>query len=91
MYTLLGDLFKPGPDMCIGGGDVQWQTCALERSRQWRHEAFLQVAIEALDLALSLGSIRAADLRAKTVLLRECRQPGGANNDLPRHRHPALG
>ncbi len=74
MHPLMGDLIEPAADVGIGRRHVQDQSGALERGGQRRDEAALEVAVEALDLALGLGPVGATDPRAKAVLLGQRRQ-----------------
>lgn len=61
MDALVRDLVQPLADMGIGGGGIEQQAGTVERGRQRRHEAALEVAVEALDLALGAGAVGTAD------------------------------
>ena len=63
MHACVGDLAQPGRDPRIGGVAIDLEAFGTELARQRNVEAPAQVADEALDLALGLGSIRAAKLR----------------------------
>ena len=54
---------QPGTYVRIGRRDVQPQASLVQGSRQGRDEAVLQVAIEALNLALGAGSVGPAGAR----------------------------
>src|SRR3990167_7548657 len=67
--TLVCDVVQPATDVGIGSRDVEHQARALECRRQRRDEALLEIAIEALDLALGLGAIRSTHARPEAELV----------------------
>ncbi|CZT26279.1 hypothetical protein PCPL58_p4091 (plasmid) [Pseudomonas cerasi] len=73
---LMSDFVEPLADMCVGRHHIQRQTRTLERSGQRGNETALQIPVEALNLALGLGTVRAADLGNKTKLIGQRSQSG---------------
>src|SRR5690606_28048128 len=67
--ALVGDLLQPAADVRVGSFDIEMQAGTLERGGQRGDEALLEVAVEALDLALGSGPVRPADPRAEAILL----------------------
>src|SRR5438105_7465688 len=69
MNTRVRHALQPRSDMGVRGGHIELET-GLRQSRCERHqEARLEVAVEALDLAFSLGSVRPAQPWPKAKLL----------------------
>src|SRR5262245_29332539 len=71
MHACVGDLTQPGPDPRIGGVAIDSESFGTELARERSVEVPTQVADEALDLALGLGSRRPAQPRQEAVVMRE--------------------
>jgi len=64
VHALVGDLDQPAANMGVGGRDIELQPGCLEAGGERRDEGFLEVAVEAFDLALGLGSVTCLPLSA---------------------------
>src|SRR5262249_2098031 len=71
MHACVGDLAQPGADPGIGGVAIDLESFGRELARERNVEAPAQIADEAFDLALGLGSIRPAQPRHEAVVVCE--------------------
>lgn len=69
MDPCVGHLRQPAAYVLVGGLYIQLQPGLFERGGQRHDEALLEIAIEALDLALGLGPIGTAYLRREAIAL----------------------
>src|SRR5690606_10959003 len=67
--ALLRHLCQPAADMGIGRIDIEEQAGRLQRCRQRRDKAGLQIAVESFDLALGSGSIGSTQPGTKAKLI----------------------
>lgn len=71
MGPQVGHIPQPDPDLGIGCGHVQDQSCLLEPGGQGVRKAMLEVMIETLDLSLGLGPVGAAKFWLEAMVLGE--------------------
>src|SRR5204862_3724283 len=69
MNTRVRHALQPRSDMGVRGGHIELETGLLQSRCERHQEARLEVAVEALDLAFSLGSVRPAQPWPKAKLL----------------------
>jgi len=71
MKPLMSDLGQPLTDLAIGRLHIQRQSGLGQRRRQRRNKTVFEIAVEALDFAFGLGSVRTAGTRLETLVPRQ--------------------
>src|SRR2546423_9366360 len=68
MNTRVRVALQPRSDMCVRGGHIELETGLLQSRCERHQEARLEVPVQALALAFSLGSLRPAQPRPQAKL-----------------------